>query len=123
MLYVYRKTHLVHILIVGVSLLVAVTLSRSVYNLWKKHNVVGKRAEILAMEQRENERLQQELIDVQKPEFIEKEVREKLGMARDGEVVVILPKVQPPADKLGLRDGKKQTKETFYWLQWWEIFF
>ncbi len=41
--------------------------------------------------QAENERLERELARAQSPDFIEKEVRNKLGLGREGEATVVLP--------------------------------
>lgn len=45
----------------------------------------------LAKIQAENDKLEAEIARAQSPEFVEKEVRDKLGLAREGEAVVVLP--------------------------------
>ena len=40
---------------------------------------------------KENERLEAELNKVQSVQFVEKQIRDKLGLAKEGEIIVILP--------------------------------
>jgi cell division protein DivIC len=41
--------------------------------------------------QKENEKLSQEFASIQSPQFIESQARDKLGLAKKGEIVVVLP--------------------------------
>jgi cell division protein FtsB len=111
---------LARLFIVGVSLLTVVSLSRSVYGLWRKRDYVRIRADALAQEQAENDRLKKLVEEAQKPEFIEKEAREKLGMTREGEAIVILPKSQisNPNDQV-----KQKEENISNWKKWWRLFF
>lgn len=114
------KRPLVRLLIVGVSLLAVVSLSRSVYSLWRKRDYVRQRAEALTKEQAENARIKKEIEEAQKPEFIEKEAREKLGMTKEGEAIVILPKSQIPNPN----DQEKQKELSIpNWKKWRRLFF
>lgn len=103
-----------------IGLLVVVSLFRSVLGLWSKRELVEERRAALLIQQKENDRLRSELIEVQTPEFIEKEAREKLGMAREGETIVILPKSQISNPN----DQEKQTEPPISnWKKWWRLFF
>ncbi len=122
------KRSFIRLLTVGISLLAVVSLSRSVYGLWRKRDYVQQRASALAQEQAENDRLKKQVEESQKPEFIEKEAREKLGMTREGEAIVIMP--NPPAgeagDKLPMTNEKTEaitTKVIPNWKKWWGLFF
>ena len=48
--------------------------------------------------------------------FIEKEAREKLGLGKPGEVVVILPKVEQRPSNAPATEGKAN------WRKWWELY-
>lgn len=114
------KRPFIRLLIAGVSLLVVVSLSRSVYSLWRKRDYVQQRAAALAREQVENDRLKKQIEESQKPEFVEKEAREKLGMTREGEAIVIMPKPQIPNPN----DQTMQKEENISnWKKWWRLFF
>lgn len=125
MRYDFLKRPFVSLIIIGVSLLAVVSLSRSVYSLWRKRDFVRKRAEVLIQEQAENDRLKQQVEEAKKPEFIEKEAREKLGMTREGEAVVILPKSPSPTGGSNPNDqiGQKKEDNIPTWKKWWRLFF
>ncbi|MBI3577339.1 septum formation initiator family protein [Candidatus Gottesmanbacteria bacterium] len=112
------KHPLVRLFIGALSLLVVVSLSRSVYGLWRKRDYVRLRADTLQEVQAENDRLKKQVEASQKPEFIEKEAREKLGMTKEGEAVVILPKSQ-----ISGPNDQKKIEEVSNWKKWWRLFF
>lgn len=115
------KRPLVRLLIVGVSLLAVVSLSRTVYTLWGKRDYVRLRADALAREQAENDRLKKQVEEAKKSEFIEKEAREKLGMTREGESIVIMPQItqSDQSDQLNMTQEKDESN----WRKWWRLFF
>ena len=53
--------------------------------------MVDQHGSLLTHEKEENDRLKRKLYEVQSPEYIEKQAREKLGMSKEGEYVVMLP--------------------------------
>lgn len=63
-----------------------------------------------------NKELKERLKEVQKPEFIEREAREKLGLGKPGESIVIIPKIT-------LVPEKKKEKPLANWEKWWKLFF
>ena len=69
----------------------------------------------------ENRRLQSELEYAQSPEFIEQEARNRLGLGREGETVVLMPN-----DKLQMTNEKTEDKTAVNlpnWKKWWRLFF
>ncbi len=110
----------IRIIVVGISLFVVVSLSQSVWRLWKKQDFVGEREMALVQEKALNAKLKQEFEEAQTPEFVEREAREKLGMTREGETIVILPKSQIPNPN----DQEKQKEPLISnWKKWWRLFF
>lgn len=78
----------------------------------------------------ENQRLKEQLEYTKSEEFREKEVRDKLGLAKEGEAVVLLPK----EDGDQLQDtGIKSSKPNYIrcrscnflqnYKKWWDLFF
>ncbi len=55
-----------------------------------KEDIRAEKDKIAKIE-KENEALQAQILESQSLEFIEKEVRDKLGLVREGETVVVLP--------------------------------
>jgi cell division protein FtsB len=100
-----------------VSLLLVVSLTRSVVSLLAKKDIVRTQKEELARLEEENKKLEDALSQAQTPEFVERTAREKLGLVKDGEVVVMLP--QGAAGE----DTQAQTESLPNWKQWWGLFF
>jgi len=67
-----------------------------------------------------NRQLQERLKEVKSPEFIEKEAREKLGLAKPGETVYILP---PNVAYLPRQEENIPKEELPNWQKWWKLFF
>ncbi len=67
-----------------------------------------------------NKELKEKLFQTELPEFIEQQARDKLGLGKNGETVVIIPE-----DKLKLIMGVSQSVEVRVpnWLGWWKVFF
>lgn len=98
-----------------VSLLLVVSLTRSVASLLEKRNIVRVQEEQLQRLEAENKQLQDALTQAETPEFVERVAREKLGLVKDGETIVILPQQQVSVT---------QTSEKIpNWKQWWGLFF
>ena len=71
---------------------------------------------------KENDRLSVELQSVQSPQFIESEARNKLGLAKKGEIVVVLPDpkfLKALAPKL---EEENSTLPTPIWQRWLNLF-
>ena len=67
----------------------------------------------------ENTQLKQELEYKKSKEFMEAEIRNKLGLAKEGETVVILPQDQNQGSNLQLA----QKPEVPNWQKWRDLFF
>ena len=73
------------------ALVSAVALVRSVYDLWQKGSILEAEEERFARARYTNEELRQQDEELKDPMYIEKQAREKLGLSRPGEAVVVLP--------------------------------
>ena len=71
--------------------------------------------------QNHNKELKQKLVEVQSPEFIEAQARDKLGLSKKGETVVIIPE-QTIKMVLGA-SSSAQIVRLSNWLGWWKVFF
>lgn len=114
-------SRLFRLIITVVSFLLVVSLSRSIMSLWGKYDIVRERQQELDREKDRNAKLKAEFREVQRLEFIEREAREKLGMVKEGEAIVLMPN-----DKLQMTNGEKEEKVQEVipkWKQWWKLFF
>ena len=103
-------------LVLLVGGVVIINLVLGCVRLWKAGGRVEEAAGKLEELKIKNEKFKRELEYVRSGEFIEKEAREKLGMAKAGEVVVILPKLEE-------RQGEKKEEEVPNWKKWQRLFF
>ncbi|KKR72171.1 MAG: Septum formation initiator [Microgenomates group bacterium GW2011_GWC1_41_8] len=103
-------------LIIIVSVLLSVNLARSIYDLHTRESVIHEARDRLVKTQEENNKLEEELSYVQSPAYIEQQAREKLNLARPGEVVLIVPEITPPPD-----DSDQELKLEI-WQQWLKLF-
>jgi len=110
-------------LIVTIFCLISIlSLSRSIYGLWGRRDVVGERARVLSEVEVENRRLKDRLTQIDSPGFVEEEVRNKLGLVKEGEKVVLVPRQSGPSTGSGQAEENKDA-ELPNWKQWWKLFF
>lgn len=67
-----------------------------------------------------NKQLKKKLTQIQSPQFIEEQARNKLGLSKSGETIVIIPE-----DKLKQVLGATQSAQVRLpnWLGWFKVFF
>lgn len=115
------KGRIIRLVIIGISAIVVVNLSRSIWDLWRRRDIVAERQEVLHRLEVENKRLKDELTYSESPLFIEQEARNRLGLGREGEEIVLLPKQQETGDKKQeTGEGKESVPN---WKKWWRLFF
>ncbi len=107
-----RGLVLVFLVLVGVGVL------RTVYTISQKQGIVAERKAVLEAEEAKNRELTARLEEATSAAFVERIARDKLGLVRAGETVIIMDKSQV----LNLND-KGRLQELPSWKQWWELFF
>lgn len=105
-----------NLLVLLVGGVVIINLILGCVRLWRAGGRVEEAAGKVEELRRNKEELKKRLEYVRSGEFIEKEAREKLGMAKADEVVVILPKLEE-------RQGEKKEEEAPNWKKWQRLFF
>jgi len=104
-------------LIILLGLYLIVSFSRDIFGLLNKTKETGKEQEKLDGLKADNVNLKQQLEYVQSNEFIEKEARDKLGMAKEGEAVVLMP------ENVSKSSENQIQGEVPNWKKWWQLFF
>ena len=105
--------------IVGAVLLVL--LVTSLIDVYRKRGVIKDYEQAYDKAKAENERLKAAMDEAETPEYVEKIARNKLGMAREGETVVLIDESQRPANPE--QKNQKKPAEVPAWKQWWKLFF
>lgn len=101
-----------------VSLLLAINSMRSILTFRTTAGKVNESEERLEEIRRENEALKRELDYKKSDQFAEGEIRNKLGLAKPGETIVIIPSEDKSQDQV--EEGGRIEPN---WRKWWELFF
>jgi len=115
-----KKNRFISSVLLLLGLYLIVSLSRNIFTLIKKGEEIKKQNLKLESLRQENIDLKTELEYVSSPEFIEKEARDKLGMAEEGEQVVVLPK---NVEEIVLPRQEEKPEELPNWKKWYRLFF
>jgi len=85
------RAKVVYLSIIIVGLLVSFGLARNLYTAYQNSKLLSDSQRKLQQLKLENESLQQESWQASDPSFIDQEARQRLGLVKPGEVLIILP--------------------------------
>lgn len=102
---------------VAISLVLAIKLGWGVVRLWKTGGLVEEAEKEVSDLKKENNSLQEKLVYVNSPEFVEKEARDKLGLGKEGETILVIPD-QSSVQGLGVRVQENVPN----WRKWWDLY-
>lgn len=106
------------LIILFIFIFVGLGIVRSVISLSSKKNAVEERKAVQMALEAKHVELENRLIEATSAAFIEKIARDKLGLVREGETVVILGRTRE-------QDGSDQQKQqnSSSWKKWLGLFF
>jgi len=106
--------------IILVVLVIAYNILVQIMDAVKSGDRLSSAAETVYKLEAKNRQLKGKLSEVQSLGFIEKEARNKLGLGKAGETVVVIPE-----EKLKMVMGASKSAEPRLpnWLGWWKVFF
>jgi len=78
-------------LLLFLAIIAAISLARSIIKIKQVNSKIIEKEEDVKKLSEENEELKRRLAIAKSSEFLEKQLRDKLGMSREGEIVLILP--------------------------------
>jgi len=120
------KKNIVNIIGLLLSLVLFMVLFTSLLRNLKRINE-GKRliqkseAKLLAAKQ-ENEKLWDQLEIIQSEEYVEKQLRNKLGLVKEGEIVIVLPEADIVKKLAPIVPEEEEIKPKPNWQKWIELF-
>lgn len=86
-----RFQKLIGYLAIFLIVLMVISIVKNIGRVGKIRSEVGREIEKIEKIKLENEELERQISEAQGVEFIEKQLRNKLGLVKEGEVVVVLP--------------------------------
>lgn len=116
-----RQASSVIAILVGIFLIIS--LSRDLQLLLSARERIEKEHKRVMNLEEEQQGLAEDLEQVISEEFIEREARDKLLMAKPGEVVVVLPAVEEATSPRKLVFEEDVEKEMANWEKWMKLFF
>jgi cell division protein FtsB len=105
------------ILIFSVSLIRNIT---KILNAQRRIKEEGERVKALEVE---NEKIRGKITDVKSQEYLEKQMRDKLGLAKEGEIVVVLPDEGTLRKLVPQEAEEKEVLPDPTWKKWLKLFF
>lgn len=112
------SSRVTRVIVLFISLGLCLTSGRTILELWQKKDIVTIRKNELARLREKNADLGRELQKTQDDSYVERVARDKLGMVKEGESIVMLSESGSVSG--GERDaiGNMST-----WRRWWKLFF
>ncbi len=102
--------------IIIVGLILIVSTIKDTIGLWKAGDRVDEKAVEVKNLEKENEKIQEKISQIESPAYIEKYARDRLNLAKPGESVVILPKDNISSISAETLDNRSN------WEKWWDLF-
>lgn len=75
-----------------------VNVIRSWQHLSLRGDIIRQIQDRLEKAEEQNEDLKKQLVQAESRQYIEKEARNKLNLGREGEMIILLPSISPPAE-------------------------
>lgn len=115
------KSKIINLIIIIAGVFVIVNLTRSINELLHAGDRIKEiEYQVNQLKQRNNQ-LKKQLAEVQSPQYLEKIARDKLGLAKEGETVVILP--QNSSIESRQTSSAEVEKNLPNWQKWRRLFF
>ena len=114
-----RKVIIATLIVIVVGF--AYNLVIQITNALKSSDRLSDQAEVVFQMEAKNRELKKKLSQIQSKEFIEQQARNKLGLGKPGETLVIIPE-EKLQQVLGASQAA-QPKRVANWLGWFRVFF
>jgi cell division protein FtsB len=113
------KHSVIRIIVIVVCVFLSIGFVHSLWDTWRGSDQVGARRLVLQQAQKRHNELVNQLQEATSPAFVEKEARNKLGLVKDGETIILMG--TPIAGKNQPQDSAQHSFSR--WQQWWKLFF
>lgn len=111
------RRKIVLFLVILLGLYLVFTLGRQVYFLFRAKGRIAASEQKLSQVQAEQEKFKKELEYRNSEAFIEEEARNRLGLAKEGETVVVLPEKLQAKDQEAPNTTDQKTSNILRWFE------
>jgi len=109
-------------LLIFIFLLMLVSLIRNVLRVVESNKRIGKAQDQVEKLKKENEELEEKLAVTRSEGYIEKQLRDKLGLAKEGEIVIVLPDEKILETLAPSLEEEEETLPDPNWKKWLKLF-
>lgn len=113
------KTKAIRIFTLVIGIFLVISLVRSIADLWQKGSVFEKEEQRFAKARLDNEQLLSEYEKIQSPLYVEQQARDKLGLTKEGEVVIVLPQLS--VIPVSTKSAAIELSSLPIWKQWIKV--
>lgn len=110
------------IVLIFLMIIFSSSLARNVSKIRSFNKKIQEKEQKVRAIERENEEIKRRLEEVKTNEYIEKQLRDKLGLAKEGEIIVVLPDENTLRSFAPKFDEEKETLPDPIWKKWFKLF-
>lgn len=100
-----------------------VSLTRNIVKVREAKERLKEKEEYIEKTRKENEELGQRVDIFKSEEFIEKQLRDKLGLAKEGEIIIVLPDEETISKFAPSDEKEEEILPDPNWKKWLKLFF
>jgi cell division protein FtsB len=105
-----------------IGLLLVLSLVRNILKISEARKKIEKERTRVENLKKENEELERKLQETSGVEFIERQLRDKLGLAKEGEIVIVLPEEKVLEQLVPNLPEEEETLPDPIWKKWLKLF-
>jgi cell division protein FtsB len=110
-------------LLIFLFLLMFISLIRNILRVVESNKRIEKAQNRVEKLKKENEELEENLAITKSEEFIERQLRDKLGLAKEGEIVIVLPDEKILETLAPSLEEEEETLPDPNWKKWLKMFY
>jgi cell division protein FtsB len=110
-------------LLIFIFLLMFISLIRNILRVVESNKRIEKAQDQVEKLKKENEELEEKLAVTKSEGFIEKQLRDKLGLAKEGEIVIVLPDEKILETLAPSLEEEEETLPDPNWKKWLKLFY
>jgi cell division protein FtsB len=110
-------------LLIFIFLLMFASLIRNILRVVESNKRIGKAQDQVEKLKKENEELEEKLAVTKSEGYIEKQLRDKLGLAKEGEIVIVLPDEKILETFAPSLEEEEETLPDPNWKKWLKMFY